>query len=107
MSSCKETNVVRQSVVNTLLSDPASLEILSALSMNEWSVADLARSLRISKKQLNKQISVLKRAGLLCWRRAGEQVKYFVRDKEVGRVSTLLFSWWSEEVALQPVKIVG
>ncbi len=107
MSSCKDTRVAEQSVVNKLLSDPMRLEILSALSMDDWTVKDLAKYLRISRRQLNRQIAVLKKAGLLCWRKAGESIKYYVRDAEIGQMSTLLFSWWSEQMAIQPVGAVN
>ena len=66
-----------------VLGDPTRLRILHALVQGELCVCDLSVVLGMSVSAVSHQLSVLRQARLLTYRREGKVVFYFLADSHV------------------------
>lgn len=74
----------------SLLSDPTRLRILSVLSRQELSVAELQEVLNLGQSRISTHLSQLKSADLLTTRRDGQRSFYQLRTKLSAKTSDLL-----------------
>ena len=65
------------------LAHPKRLAILQALQVGETCVCELEEQLELRQAYLSQQLSVLREAGLVCYRRDGWNVHYRLAHPEV------------------------
>ena len=66
-----------------MFSDPTRIKILHALELHELCVCDLACILGLTKSAVSHQLSALKMANLVKYRREGQVVLYSLADEHV------------------------
>ena len=66
-----------------MFSDPTRVKILHALELHELCVCDLACILGLTKSAVSHQLSALKMANLVKYRREGQVVLYSLADEHV------------------------
>ncbi len=66
-----------------LLSDPTRLKILISLSKHEMCVCDIAATLQMTHSAISHQLSLLRHARLVKYRRLGKEVWYSLDDQHV------------------------
>jgi len=62
------------------LAHPARIRVLESLAEGERSVGDLQPLVEIESSHLSQQLAVLRRAGLVAFRKEGTSVIYSIRD---------------------------
>lgn len=73
----------RAAVFFKVLGDPTRLRIIWALSRREMCVCDLANVLGMTKSAVSHQLSTLRSANLVSYRRDGKSVFYSLADEHV------------------------
>ena len=73
-----------------ILGDPTRLKILHALVKGELCVCDLGAALSMSVSAVSHQLSVLKQARLVAFRREGKVVFYSLSDNHVEEALTVI-----------------
>ena len=66
-----------------ILSDPTRLKILYALSLGELRVCDVGAAVDSTASAVSHQLSVLRQARLVAYRREGKSVYYRLNDEHV------------------------
>jgi len=66
--------------------DPTRLKILSALSISEMCVCDMATLFNMTQSSISHQLSVLKQAHLVRYRKDGKVVYYALDDLHVQQI---------------------
>lgn len=69
-----------------MVGDSTRCKIVSALSMNEMCVGDLANVLLMTKSSISHQLSKMKDAGIVKSRRNGKEVYYSLDDGHVADI---------------------
>lgn len=72
-----------------LVGDSTRCKIVSALSMNEMCVGDLANVLSMTKSSISHQLSKMKEAGIVKSRRNGKEIYYSLDDEHVADIFEL------------------
>ena len=72
------------------LSNPQRLMILCLLIEKEHSVTELIEAINIPQTSMSQHLSKLKKDGLVDFRRDHRTLYYFIKDKSVIRVMTVL-----------------
>ena len=72
-----------------ILGDSTRCKIVSALSMNEMCVGDLANVLSMTKSSISHQLSKMKEAGVVISRRNGKEIYYSLDDDHVAEIFEL------------------
>lgn len=76
----------RLSATFKLLGDPTRLKILHALKTTELCVCDLAALLETTSSAVSHQLRLLRRHGLVKFRRAGKVVYYSLASAQTGQL---------------------
>lgn len=71
----------RNADVYRLLGHPVRLEILHLLCQEERTVSDLTERLDLRQSAVSQHLSLLRRAGLVSYRRSGQRVIYGVHNQ--------------------------
>lgn len=87
----------RASLLFKALGDETRLKIVCALSQGEMCVCDLAQVLGASVSAVSHQLSTLRRAGLITFRRNGKEVFYKISDGHVAKVLEMGIAHAGEE----------
>ena len=69
-----------------ILGDPTRIKILCALDSGELCVCDIANILDMTKSAVSHQLSLLRSADLVRFRRCGKEVYYSLADDHVRRI---------------------
>ena len=69
-----------------ILGDPTRIKILCALDSGELCVCDIANILDMTKSAVSHQLSLLRSADLVRFRRDGKEVYYSLADDHVKRI---------------------
>lgn len=69
-----------------ILGDETRSKILFALDLNEMCVCDIANVLGMSKSSISHQLGILKRIGIVRYRKIGKEVFYMLDDEHVKEV---------------------
>jgi len=72
-----------------IVGDTTRCRIVSALSMNEMCVGDLANVLSMTKSSISHQLSKMKDAGVVKSRRNGKEIYYSLDDEHVSEIFEL------------------
>lgn len=72
-----------------IVGDPTRCKIVSALSMNEMCVGDLANVLSMTKSSISHQLSKMKGNGVVKSRKSGKEVYYSLDDEHVSEIFSL------------------
>ncbi len=72
-----------QAEVYKALSNPTRLMILSCLGEGEKTVSEIVSCLKLSKSNVSQHLGYMKAIGLLCSRKEGRKVYYYVSDKRL------------------------
>ncbi|MBQ0017247.1 MAG: winged helix-turn-helix transcriptional regulator [Clostridiales bacterium] len=67
----------------SMFSDPTRLKIISALSMSEMCVNDIANILNLNQTTVSHQLKILKSMGTVKYRRDGKVIYYSLYDKMI------------------------
>jgi DNA-binding transcriptional ArsR family regulator len=79
----------------TVLGDPTRRAIFERLSDRPFAVGELARELPVSRPAVSQHLKVLKAAGLVIDRRAGNRRIYQLDPDGVGAVRAYLDQFWN------------
>ena len=82
-----------------IFADPTRLRILSALATEELCVCDLQVALEMTQSAVSHQLSVLKRARLVRYRKEGKTVFYSLDDDHVRQILDVAMDHLSEEAS--------
>ncbi len=74
------------SLLFKIFGDPTRLKILSALYISEMCVCDMATLLNMTQSSISHQLSVLKQARLVRYRKDGKVVYYTLDDLHVQQI---------------------
>ena len=69
-----------------ILGDPTRCKIISALESRELCVCDISSILGMTKSAVSHQLSILRRANLVKYRREGKNVFYSLSDQHVSGI---------------------
>ena len=83
----------------TALGDPTRRAIFERLAEHPWAVGDLAGELPVSRPAVSQHLKVLKDAGLVVDRRAGNRRIYQLDPDGVGALRAYLDQFWSRALA--------
>lgn len=72
-----------------IIGDQTRCKIISALSMNEMCVGDLANVLSMTKSSISHQLSKMKESGVVKNRRERKEVYYSLNDEHVSEIFLL------------------
>ena len=78
-----DNNILRVAEFFKMLGDPTRTKIICALLESEMCVCDVANVLEMTKSAVSHQLSLLRRANLVGFRRDGKNVFYFLSDGHV------------------------
>ena len=76
-----------------IISDPYSIEIIRLLKNNELSSKDIQDKLNISQPYTSQQLSTLKGTGIVNSRKEGNIKYYFISNKNIFRVLSMINSY--------------
>jgi len=83
----------------TALGDPTRRAIFERLADRPRAVGDLARELPVSRPAVSQHLKVLKEAGLVMDRRAGNRRIYQLDPEGVGALRAYLDGFWNRALA--------
>ena len=69
-----------------IIGDTTRTKILFALDQNEMCVCDIANVLGMSKSSISHQLSMLRKSGIVKYRKEGKEVYYTLDDEHVQQV---------------------
>ena len=72
-----------------IVGDPTRRKIVSALSMNEMCVGDIANVLSMTKSSVSHQLTKMKEVGVVKSRKSGKEVYYSLDDEHVAEIFSL------------------
>ncbi len=72
-----------QAEVYKALSNPTRLMIIGCLGEREKTVSEVVECLGLSKSNISQHLSYMKAIGLVCSRKEGRKVYYYVSDKRL------------------------
>ena len=67
----------------SMFSDETRIKIISALSVSELSVNDIANILKLNQTTVSHQLKLLKSVGAVKFRRDGKIIYYSIADKQI------------------------
>ncbi len=74
-----------QAEVYKVLSNPVRLMIIDCLGHEEKTVSEIVECLGLSKSNVSQHLNYMKSVGILCSRKEGRRVKYYISDKRLLR----------------------
>ena len=81
------------------LADPHRREIIRLVRSRELSAGDIASHFDVSRPAVSQHITVLRHAGLLTERRAGNRRLYRSRPEAVSEVRAYMEEFWTDHLA--------
>ena len=69
-----------------IIGDQTRTKILFALDQNEMCVCDIANVLNMSKSSISHQLAILRKSGIVKYRKEGKEVYYTLDDEHVKQV---------------------
>lgn len=81
-----DSQIKNLSALYKALGDPGRIKIISALSVSELCVHELATLLDISQSAVSHQLRVLRGAGLVAYRKDGKHVIYSLDDEHIHNI---------------------
>ncbi len=72
-----------QAQIYKALANPTRLMIISSLGEGEKTVGELVKDLSLSKSNVSQHLNYMKAIGLVCSRKEGKRVYYYVSDKRI------------------------
>ncbi|WP_218352823.1 ArsR/SmtB family transcription factor [Alteromonas lipotrueiana] len=81
------------------LANKTRLMVLTSLIGNELSVSDLLTRIDVTQPVLSQHLALLREAGMVATRRAGQVIYYRLTDERVNRVLGLLHTFYPEPVS--------
>lgn len=90
----KESSLYDLAELFKVFGDSTRIRILSALSVHEMCVCDIACLLNMTKSSISHQLRILKQAKLIKYRKSGKSVYYSLADDHV----TLIFNQGLEHI---------
>lgn len=72
-----------------IIGDPTRLRILWTLDQNEMCVCDIANVLNMTKSSISHQLSTLKNAGVVKYKKIGKEVYYKLDDEHITKLYEL------------------
>lgn len=75
------------------ISDPYSIEVIRLLKNNELSSKDIQDKLNISQPYTSQQLNTLKAAGIINSRKEGNIKYYYISNKNIFRVLSMINSY--------------
>ena len=69
-----------------IIGDTTRTKILFALDQNEMCVCDIANVLGMSKSSISHQLSMLRKSGIVKYRKEGKEVYYTLDDEHIQKV---------------------
>jgi DNA-binding transcriptional ArsR family regulator len=91
--------VTYQGTALTALGDPTRRAIFERLADHPWAVGELAGELPVSRPAVSQHLKVLKDAGLVIDRRAGNRRIYQLDPDGVGALRAYLDQFWNRSLA--------
>jgi DNA-binding transcriptional ArsR family regulator len=80
------------------ISDPRRREIFRLVRFEERSAGDIAAHFEVSRPAISQHLTVLRHAGLLTERRAGNRRLYRARPEALGEVRAFVEEFWSDHL---------
>ena len=72
-----------QAEVYKALANPTRLMIISSLGEGERTVSEIVKELNLSKSNVSQHLNYMKSVGLVCSRKEGRKVYYYISDKRI------------------------
>ena len=69
-----------------ILGDLTRIKIIWTLDNNEMCVCDIANVLNMTKSSISHQLSILKNAGIVRYRKSGKEVYYTLDDEHINKL---------------------
>ena len=89
----------------TALADPTRRAIFEALAASPRAVVEIARDLPVSRPAVSQHLKVLKDAGLVVDRRAGNRRIYRINLDGLGALRAYLDEFWNDALASYKVAV--
>ena len=82
----EEDSINRLAEFFKILGDTTRVKLLFSLSQNEMCVCDIANVLGMSKSSISHQLSMLRKSGIVKYRKEGKEVYYTLDDEHIQKV---------------------
>jgi len=93
-----EKTAKQVSGIMKLMSAPNRLMILCQLVEEEKCVGDLCQLLNMKPPAMSQQLSILRREGILSYRREGQTIYYFINDENILKLITFLYETYCRDL---------
>lgn len=81
-----DKELINLSELFKILGDLTRIKIIWTLDNNEMCVCDIANVLNMTKSSISHQLSILKNAGIVRYRKSGKEVYYTLDDEHINKL---------------------
>ena len=81
-----DKELINLSELFKILGDLTRIKIIWTLDNNEMCVCDIANVLNMTKSSIQHQLSILKNAGIVRYRKSGKEVYYTLDDEHINKL---------------------
>lgn len=81
-----DKELINLSELFKILGDLTRIKIILTLDNNEMCVCDIANVLNMTKSSISHQLSILKNAGIVRYRKSGKEVYYTLDDEHINKL---------------------
>lgn len=81
-----DKELINLSELFKILGDLTRIKIIWTLDNNEMCVCDIANVLNMTKSSISHQLSILKNAGIVRYRKSGKEVYYTLADEHINKL---------------------
>ena len=81
-----DKELINLSELFKILGDLTRIKIIWTLDNNEMCVCDIANVLNMTKSSITHQLSILKNAGIVRYRKSGKEVYYTLDDEHINKL---------------------
>lgn len=81
-----DEELINLSELFKILGDLTRIKIIWTLDNNEMCVCDIANVLNMTKSSISHQLSILKNAGIVRYRKSGKEVYYTLDDEHINKL---------------------
>ena len=81
-----DKELINLSELFKILGDLTRIKIIWTLDNNEMCVCDIANVLNMTKSSISHQLSILKNAGIVRYRKSGKEVYYALDDEHINKL---------------------
>ena len=81
-----DKELINLSELFKMLGDLTRIKIIWTLDNNEMCVCDIANVLNMTKSSISHQLSILKNAGIVRYRKSGKEVYYTLDDEHINKL---------------------